>query len=213
MFPVQLFFFILVSVCDTMAAILAGFVVIPSAFGAGVDMQSGPRLLFDVMAGIFANLPGGRLIGSFFFIGVTFAVISSLFTFFEISMKTFEVKLKMGRKKAVGVVTAIILAGAVLVSLNQGALEFTLPFPSFQGIQWYSLFDWLDCFTAYVLLPGGCLATSIFVTRVWKFDAYEKELTANGRDGHLKPIDKFLVKYVVPFFMIVVLLNVFGVIK
>ena len=204
---------ILVSVCDTMAAILAGFVVIPSAFGAGVDMQSGPRLLFDVMAGIFANLPGGRLIGSFFFIGVTFAVISSLFTFFEISMKTFEVKLKMGRKKAVAVVTAIILTGAVLVSLNQGVLEFTLPFPSFQGIQWYSLFDWLDCFTAYVLLPGGCLATSIFVTRVWKFDAYEKELTANGRDGHLKPVDKFLVKYVVPFFMIVVLLNVFGVIK
>ena len=35
---------ILVSICDTGAAILAGFVIIPSAFAGGVDMQSGPSL-------------------------------------------------------------------------------------------------------------------------------------------------------------------------
>ncbi len=205
---------ILVSVCDTCAAILAGFVVIPSAYGAGVDMQAGPRLLFEVMAGIFAKLPGGRLIGSLFFIGVTFAVISSLFTFFEISMKTFEVKLKMGRKKAVAVVSLIIFLGSVLVSLNFGVLsDLVLPWPHMSGIQWYGLFDWFDCFTAYVLLPAGCLCTCMFVAKVWKFDGYEKELTANGRDGKLKSIDKFLVKYVVPGFMIIILLNVFGIIQ
>ncbi len=205
---------ILVSICDTMAAILAGFVVIPSAYGAGVDLQAGPRLLFEVMAGIFSRVPGGRFIGAFFFIAVAFAVISSLFTFFEISMKTFEVKLNMGRKKAVAVVSLIIFIGSILVSLNFGVMKsLVLPWPHMSGIQWYGLFDWFDCFTAYVLLPAGCLFTCMFVAKVWKFDAYEKELTANGRDGKLKPYDKFLVKYVVPAFMLIIILNVFGVIQ
>lgn len=205
---------LLVSICDTCAAITAGFVVIPAAYGAGVDLQAGPKLLFIVMTDIFAKLPGGRIIGAFFFIAVIFAVISSLFSFFEISMKTFEVKLNMGRKKAVGIVSTIIFIGAIFVSLGFGRMSgFKLPWPSFGGIQMYGLFDWLDCFTGYVLLPLGCLLTCVFVAKVWKWDAYEKELFANGRDGKLRTFDKVLVKYVVPLFMVIILLNVFGFIK
>ena len=92
---------LVISYMDTIAAILAGFVIIPAAFGAGVDVQKGPALVFDVMAGIFKNLPGGRFIGSLFFIALLFAVFSSLFTFIEISVRTFEIKMKMGRKKAI----------------------------------------------------------------------------------------------------------------
>ncbi len=148
---------ILVSVCDTMAAILAGFVVIPTAFAGGMEVSKGPALLFDVMAGIYGKLPGGRLIGSVFFIGVAFAVLSSLFTFFEISIRTFEEKLKMGRKKGIIVFAIIVLIGNIFVSLGFGPLSnFKLPWPSFQGIEMYGLYDWLDCFTGYLLLPLGC---------------------------------------------------------
>ena len=205
---------LLVSICDTCAAVVAGFVVIPAAFGAGVDMQAGPKLLFIVMTGIFGKLPGGRIIGSFFFLAVIFAVISSLFSFFEIGMKTFEVKMKMGRKKAVLVVSGIIFVGNILVSLGFGRMSgFKLPWPYFGGIEMYGLFDWFDCFTGYVLLPLGCLLTCIFVAKVWGWKDYEAELFANGRDGKLKSFDKFLVKFVVPAFMIIILLNVFGFIK
>jgi SNF family Na+-dependent transporter len=31
------------------AAIIAGFVIIPTAFGAGVDVQKGPSLIFGVI--------------------------------------------------------------------------------------------------------------------------------------------------------------------
>ena len=71
----------MVSIMDTLAAIIAGFVVIPTAFGAGMDVTKGPALLFDVMAEIYGSIPGGRILGSLFFIGVMFAVFSSLFTF------------------------------------------------------------------------------------------------------------------------------------
>ena len=200
----------MVSVCDTMAAILAGFVVIPTAFAGGMEVSKGPALLFDVMAGIYGKLPGGRLIGSAFFIGVAFAVLSSLFTFFEISIRTFEEKLKMGRKKGIIVFAIIVLIGNIFVSLGFGPLSnFKLPWPRFQGIEMYGLYDWLDCFTGYLLLPLGCLLTCIFVAKIWGFEGYEKELYKNT-DHKLSKFDKALTVVVIPLFMVIVLLNVFG---
>ena len=205
---------LLVSICDTAAAITAGFVVIPSAYGAGIELTAGPKLLFIVMSGIFAELPGGRIIGSFFFVAVLFAVFSSLFSFFEIAIRTFEVKMGMGRKKAVAIATAVIGAGNILVSLGFGPLSWVqIPWPSFQGIAYYNFLDWFDCFTAYVLLPLGCILVCMFVKFGWGWDGYEKELFMDGRDGKLSKFDKILTTWVVPAFMIIIFLNVFGILQ
>ena len=77
----------------------------------------------------------------------------------------------------------------------------------------YGLFDRFDCLNGYVLMPLGCLLTCFFVAKVWGFKDYEKELFANGRDGKLRKFDKILIQFVVPVFMIIILLNVFGIIK
>lgn len=205
---------ILVSICDTGAAILAGFVIIPSAVANGVDMRSGPSLVFLVMTDIFSRLPGGRLIGICFFLALLFAVISSLFTFFEIVIRTFEDKCKLGRKKATLLVAAIIGTGNIIVSLGFGALSgIQIPWIDYTGIVYYGLYDWLDCFTGYILLPLGCCLICLFIAKVWGFDNYEKELTNNGHFGHITLFDKILTIAVVPAFMIIVILNVFGFIQ
>lgn len=203
-----------VSFADTAAAILAGFVIIPSTFGAGVDVQKGTSLIFDVMANIFRNMPGGRMIGSFFFAALFFAVVSSLFTFIEISVRTFEIKLKMGRIKAVFTSGIIIGIGNVFVSLGFGPMKYVmLPWPYTDGIVHYGLYDWFDCFSGYVLLPLGCLLVCIFTPLIWKWAEYEKELTADGRDGKLSLWNKIQICVIIPCFMLIVLLNVFGFIK
>ena len=205
---------ILVSICDTGAAILAGFVIIPSAFAGGVDMQSGPSLIFLVMTGIFSKLPGGRLIGICFFLAIVFAVISSLFTFFEISIRTFEDNLKMGRIKATLIISLIIGAGNIIVSLGFGVLSgIKLPWLDASGISYLGLYDWLDTFTGYILLPLGCLLVCLFVSKVWGFEEYEKELTNNGKFGRITLYDKILTYIVVPVFMVIIILNVFGFIR
>ena len=79
-----------IGVCDTTVALLSGFVIIPSAFGANVDMTSGPSLIFIVMTQIFGRLPGGHIIGILFFMALIFAVLSTLFTVFEIPIKWIE---------------------------------------------------------------------------------------------------------------------------
>lgn len=203
-----------ISLADPATAILAGFVIIPSAFGAGIDVQKGPGLIFDVMANLFNNLPGGRIIGSVFFIALTIAVISSLFTFIEIFVRTLEIRGKFGRKKAVIASALTIGAGNVLVSLGFGVMKnFKLPWLYFGQLEWYGLYDWLDCFSGYVLLPLGCILISVFIAKVWGWENYEKELTSDGRDGSLGKWDRFCIVVLAPVFMAIVLLNVFGFIK
>ena len=201
---------ILVSVCDTMAAILAGFVVIPTAFAGGMEVSKGPALLFDVMAGIYGKLPGGRLIGSAFFIGVAFAVLSSLFTFFEISIRTFEEKLKMGRKKGIIVFAIIVLLVTFLYLLD--LVHFLTS--SFRG-RASRVLRCTVCMTGLTASPVTyyfLLAAYLPVFSLRKsgdLKGYEKELYKNT-DHKLSKFDKALTVVVIPLFMVIVLLNVFG---
>ena len=203
-----------ISFADTFAAVLAGFVIIPSAFGAGIDVQKGPALVFEVMSGIFLNLPGGRIIGSFFFLALMFAVMSSLFSFFETNIRTCEVKFNMDRKKATIIMAIIIGIANIFVSLGFGPMsDFKLPWLYYGSTEFYGLYDWLDCFSGYVLMPLGCILVCLFVSRVWNWKRYGAELTHDGRDGEINLWDKISAYVIIPLFMIIVILNVFGFIK
>ena len=123
----------------------------------------------------------------------------------------------MSHKKATWLMAGFIMIGGVLCSLSQGyglLSGVKLPFWNFQtGIVYYNIYDWVDCFTGYILLPIGCLLTAIYISKIWGFEEYEKELTKEGRDGKLSKYDKFICKYVVPVLVLVVILNVFGFIQ
>ncbi|MGC4019151.1 MAG: sodium-dependent transporter [Muricomes sp.] len=200
-----------ITLCDTSVALLAGFVIIPSAFGAGVDVASGPSLIFVVMTQIFGNLPGGRFIGVCFFLALIFAVFSTLFTIVEIPVKWVEERFKLKHKVATIVVAMIIFMGSIFVSLGFGLLDHVkLPWIDANGLASYNLYDWLDTLTAYILLPLGCILTCFYVVRVWGTDKYEKELTADGRDGKLSGFQKILARIVIPVLMIIIMLNCLG---
>lgn len=200
-----------IGVCDTTVALLSGFVIIPSAFGANVDMASGPSLIFIVMTQIFGRLPGGHIIGILFFMALIFAVLSTLFTVFEIPIKWIEETLHISRRKATVLVSSVIFAGGIIVSLGFGILsEVQLPWFDIHGISYYNIYSWLDTFTAYVLLPLGCLLTCFYLSKIWKFPQFEKELTKDGRDGRLSPFQKLLYAVVVPVMMLIVILNCYG---
>lgn len=203
-----------ITLCDTAVALLAGFVIIPSAFGAGVDVASGPSLIFVVMTQIFDNLPGGRIIGLFFFVALVFAVFSTLFTIVEIPVKWVEESFKLKHKLATVVVSLVIFLGSIFVSLGFGMLkDLKLPWIDANGLAAYNLYDWLDTATAYVLLPLGCILTCFYIVRVWGIAGYEKELTADGRDGKVYGFQKMLARIVIPVLMIIVILNCFGFIR
>ncbi len=206
-----------VTICDTCVALTAGFVIIPSVVGSGSQMTAGPSLIFLAMTDIFGKFPGGRFIGFFFFTALIFAVLSTYFTILEIPVKCVEEKLKISHRKATVITSIIIFAGGILCSFSQGSgilSHVKLPWWSYGvGIHYYNIYDWFDVTSGYVLLPLGCLLTTIYCCKVWGYKDYEAELTKNGRDGKLSKYDKFVITYVVPVLTLIVILNCFGFIK
>ncbi len=206
-----------VTFCDTAVAIIAGFVIIPSVVTSGSDMTAGPSLIFLAMPEIFAKFPGGRWIGFVFFTALVFAVISTYFTILEVPIKTLSEKAKITHDKAAAMISTLIFIGGIFCSFSQGngpLSHIRLPWWTYgTGVVYYNIYDWLDSFSGYVLLPLGCLLTTIYCVRVWGLAGYEKELTQNGRDGRLSLYDRGILLFVVPILTIIVILNCFGFIK
>lgn len=201
-----------VVICDSAIAILAGFVIIPSVVGAGSEMASGPSLVFMAMTSIFEQFPGGKIIGFLFFMSLVFAVFSTAFTIMEIPMKVVREKFSVKSWTAVIVVGAIVFIGGIFASLSQGhglLSNVMLPWLDFSGLHHYCIYDWLDVFSGYVLLPGGTFLTAIFVSRIWGWDNLNAEITKGGG----RPVnkwDKFTIGWAIPICTLVVIAHAFG---
>ncbi|MBQ0005476.1 MAG: sodium-dependent transporter [Clostridiales bacterium] len=202
-----------VVICDSAIAILAGFVIIPSVAGSGSEMASGPSLVFLAMTSIFEKFPGGHIIGLFFFMSLVFAVFSTAFTILEIPIMVVREKLNIGSWKAVIITSLIIFTGGIFASLSQGTgllSGLMIPWVDFAGVHYYCIYDWIDCFSGYVLLPGGTLLTAFFVAYVWGFDNLSKELEKGGG----RPVnlwDRFTIQVCIPIMTLIVILHAFGV--
>lgn len=68
-----------VAVIDTIAALLAAFVIIPGMAAGGAELSSGgPGLMFIYLVNVFNGMPGGKIVGIVFYVCVLFAGMSSL---------------------------------------------------------------------------------------------------------------------------------------
>src|SRR5699024_3166392 len=63
---------------DTLAAMLACFVMIPASFAFGFSPSSGPKLLFVVLPNVLQEINGGRIFGIILYIAMVFAGITSI---------------------------------------------------------------------------------------------------------------------------------------
>lgn len=101
------------AVLDTLAAILASFVIMPAVFAFHVDVNTGPPLLFMTMPSIFDKMPGGFLVAIVFFISLLFAAISSSINMLEGVTEAVITNYKVPRKKAavaIGLILALLSA-------------------------------------------------------------------------------------------------------
>ena len=101
-----------VAVFDTIAALLAAFVIIPGMAAGGAELSSGgPGLMFIYLVNVFNGMPGGKIVGIVFYVCVLFAGMSSLVNLYEAPVATIQEKLKLNRVASVGI---IAVAGCVV---------------------------------------------------------------------------------------------------
>lgn len=164
-----------VAVFDTIAALLAAFVIIPGMAAGGAELSSGgPGLMFIYLVNVFNGMPGGKIVGIVFYVCVLFAGMSSLVNLYEAPVATIQEKLKLNRVASVGI---IAVAGCVVSLVIQGIVS-----------------GWMDAVSIYICPLGAMLAAIMFFWVAGK--KFAVDAVNAGAD---KPIGKWFVplgKYV-----------------
>jgi len=67
---------------DVGAALLASLFIVPTTLVFGIDMSTGPQLIFETLPELFRQIPGGRVLGTLFLVGLGLvAYLSSVAAF------------------------------------------------------------------------------------------------------------------------------------
>ena len=74
----------LICFLDTVIALLAGLIIFPALFHAGLSPSSGVGLVFQVLPTLFAELPAGQLFGAAFFLLLAIAALTSTISLLEV---------------------------------------------------------------------------------------------------------------------------------
>ncbi len=188
---------------DTGVAVLAGFAIFPLVFQYGLNPGAGPGLIFETLPLAFGQMPGGKLFGSIFFVLLISAALSSCIGLAEGVVNWIDEHLNIPRKQGIlwmsGVAWVLGLASILGFSVWKDVrlLEFI---PSYRGLD---IFDTLDTLAANnLLLIGGAFAAIFFgwlVPKALKLDEM------NVKDGPFFAFWRFMIRFVIPPILIVVL--------
>jgi len=177
---------------DTLFAILAGLAIMPAVFSFGISPQEGPGLVFIVLPRIFAQIPLGNIFAVMFYLILFIAAISSAISLLEVVTAYITERLKMKRKAAVAIISALVAVCASFSSLSQGVMQDV-------KILGKTIFDFFDYLSANILLPLGGLSIVLFVG--WylkKTDIYDEFTNQGTHKGTLFRVYYFLIRYVAP---------------
>lgn len=187
---------------DTFVAVMSGLIIFPACFSFNVEPDAGPSLIFMTLPKVFANMAGGRLWGTLFFLFMSFASLSTVIAVFENLIASGIDNFGWSRKKS---------------SLINGILFFVGSIPCVLGYNIWSdikliggrdILDSEDFIVSNLLLPAGALIYLFFcVTKWgWGFNKYIEEVnTGNGikMSKKIKPYFQF----VLPVLILIILIS------
>lgn len=192
---------------DTLVAILAGIAIFPIVFENGLDPTGGPGLVFVTMTLAFGKMPAGDFFATLFFTLLTLAAWTSSISILE-PVVTYLVENKGFKRATAALITGVFtwLLGIVTVlSFNVWKFSF-----SFAGDRKdYGMFDILDIIAANIMLPLGVMLIGIFAGWFMSREASRDELDLG--DSRIYEVWRFLVRYVTPTAIFLVLLKLLGV--
>ena len=170
---------------DTFVAFLSGLVVFPACASYGLDVTSGPGLIFVALPKVFANMAGGMVWGFFFFLFLTLAALTTIVAVFECIIGGLVDEL---RRKRTWIAVAVAFAVAAL----------SLPTVLFDPV-----LGWEDFVFGQFWLPIGALFVCIFAVskQGWGYDKFEREASA-GAGMRFPAVFGFLMKYFVPILIL-----------
>lgn len=189
---------------DTAIALLSGLIIFPACFtynnGITADASTvGAGFLFTTLSSIFNSMPGGRFVGSLFFLFMVFAAFSTVIAVFENILSFWLELTNLSRKKAalVNILLLLVLSLPCIFSLNVW---------SDIALFGKNLMDLEDFTVSNLLLPIGSLGYVLFCTNRygWGWKNFRQEVNA-GKGMKLPGWMKGYMRFVLPVIILAVL--------
>ncbi len=197
-----------VTVLDTFVAFTAGLIIFPACSAYSVEAGQGPSLIFVTLPNIFANMPGGRIWGTLFFVFMAFAAMSTVIAVFENILACVADFTGWSRKK-----TSIICGIAMLILSIPCALGFNVLSGVTPFGEGSNILDLEDFAVSNVILPLGALVYLIFCVskKSWGWDKFVKEAdtgkgmkVARGVNPTWVKIFRLYLTYILPIIVLVI---------
>ena len=187
---------------DTFVALMSGLIIFPASFSFGVQPDSGPSLIFVTLPNVFANMAGGRLWGTLFFLFMTFASFTTVIAVFENLLSNCIDMFGWSRRKAVVINCLFVLVASMPCLLGYNVLS------DLRLIGGRDVLDTEDFLVSNLLLPLGSLVYLLFCTTKWGwgFDNYLAEANT-GKGLKLSPKLKPFFQFVLPVLILVIFLS------
>ena len=187
---------------DTFVALMSGLIIFPACFSFNVQPDQGPSLIFITLPKVFANMAGGRLWGSLFFLFMTFASFSTVTAVFENLLASCIDNFGWTRKKAIIINCIFVFAASMPCLLGYNVLS------NIHLIHGNDILGTEDFLVSNLLLPLGSLIYLLFCVSKWGwgFDKYMEEVnTGNGikMSRHFK----FYFQFILPILILVILIQ------
>ena len=184
-----------VSLLTIFVSVLAGLVIFPAVFSAGLEPTEGPSLVFVTLPEIFSDIPLASVWAAAFFVLVALASLTSTISFHEVITAYLSEEFKLSRNAAALVTTVLSI------------LLCTMTFFSLFGVDFFTMFDYLS---ANIIMPLGAFFTCVLVMWFMKRDFMKEELTNYGLVNRVvTPVIMFMLKYITPLLIFYIFIKNF----
>lgn len=184
-----------IAVADMLIAILAGLVIFPLVFTAGLDPASGVNLAFITLPAVFLEMRFGMILGALFFAMLFAAALTSAVSMFEVPVATMIDSFGYTRKRATRLIFGVIMLLGLPSALSYTALELDL-----FGVPFLDLSDYL--FGTLGLIIAGLI---ISVVGGWYMDR-TRICDEIGGCGWQQRAYVVLIRYCVPAILLITLI-------
>lgn len=187
-------------------AMMAAVMIFPVVFTFGLQPDSGFGLVFQTLPYLFAKLPMSMLISTLFFALFVFTALTSAFPLIEVVAANLMELFHITRHRAAFFTAlATFVVGIPSAAASSGAI-----FPEWQTLFSSNFLVTIDRLVSVWMIPVAGLVTSLFVG--WKMDKSIKQKEFAGY-GALFTIWNVFLRFVIPFLIILIIIQKSGVLQ
>lgn len=188
-----------------LVSLLATLTIFPLVFHYGMNPAAGAELVFDVLATVFAQMPGGRVFGTLFFLLLVFAALTPSMAGLEPLIAWLQQRRMFTRGRAVAIAAAAAWVSGLgsVLSFNRWSGWHPLSaLPMFRDKTFYDIVDFVS---SNVMLPIGAMATSLLVGWLLSRKIVADELS--DETATAARISIWLLRYVCPIAIAIVAIS------